>query len=157
MTPPAMPTRARATRWCYWPPTARWPRGSRRWSAGAPRPWCACWGGIAAGERTRRPTARTPDAPGLAPAAWEAERWRVIDRDPHTVGVASATWTTRLLADYLAAQMGHAAGIETVRLALHRGKYVCKRPTWTLPRKAEEQEGWATPARGYPGSRWRSS
>jgi len=65
-------------------------------------------------------------------AAWEADRWRVIDLDPHTVGVASATWTTPLLADYLAGQTGHHAGDETVRLALHRGDYVCKRPTWTL-------------------------
>ena len=26
---------------------------------------------------------------------------------------------------------------------LHRFDYVCKRPKWTLKRKAEEQEDWA--------------
>jgi hypothetical protein len=34
--------------------------------------------------------------------------------------VDSALWTCRLLADYLAAVTGHRAGVETVRLALHR-------------------------------------
>jgi hypothetical protein len=34
--------------------------------------------------------------------------------------VDSALWSCRLLADYLAAATGHRAGIETVRVALHR-------------------------------------
>ena len=40
--------------------------------------------------------------PGAAPVvtpAWEAELRRVIELDPHEVGVASALWTTGLLAD----------------------------------------------------------
>src|SRR5438874_4164574 len=39
-------------------------------------------------------------APGRARTvtpAWEAELLRVIERDPHEVGVASANWTTGLL------------------------------------------------------------
>jgi transposase len=44
--------------------------------------------------RTGRPLGVTPD--------WLAELQRVIELDPHTVGVPSAVWTTRLLADYLA-------------------------------------------------------
>ena len=91
--------------------------------------------GLAPRSRTGRPLGVTP--------AWLAELGRVIDLDPHTVGVDSAVWTTRLLADYLAEATGHHAGIETVRDHLHRLGYVCKRPTWTLQRKAEEQEGWA--------------
>jgi transposase len=67
----------------------------------------------------------------------------VIDLDPHTVGVDSANWTTRLLADYLARVTGHRTGIETVRAHLHQAGYVCKRPTWTLQRKAAEHEAWA--------------
>src|SRR5262245_28419303 len=46
-------------------------------------------------------------APGRAPTvtlAWKAELLRVIDLDPHTVGVHSANWTTGLLALYLAAK-----------------------------------------------------
>jgi transposase len=77
------------------------------------------------------------------PPAWEAELVRVADLDPHQVGVDSALWTCRLLADYLAEQTGHRAGIETVRIALHRAGFVCKRPRWVLSRKAQAQPGWA--------------
>jgi transposase len=67
----------------------------------------------------------------------------VAEEDPHQVGVDSALWTCRLLADYLAEQTGHQAGIETVRVALHRAGFVCKRPRWVLSRKAQAQPGWA--------------
>jgi transposase len=84
--------------------------------------------------------------PGAAPTvtpAWEAELRRVIELDPHEVGVASPLWTTGLLATYLAAQTGVEMSAETVRRYLHRFDYVCKRPKWTLKRKAEDQEDWA--------------
>src|SRR6266508_3099935 len=57
------------------------------------------------------------------PPGWEQELVRVADLDPHEVGVDSALWTCRLLADYLAEQTGHRAGIETVRVALHRAGF----------------------------------
>jgi transposase len=88
----------------------------------------------------RRPA---PGSLPAAPPAWEAELRRVIDLDPHDVGVPSPLWTTGLLAAHLATQTGHAASDETVRRALHRFDYVCKRPKWTLKRKAEEQPDWA--------------
>src|SRR5215218_8619918 len=75
------------------------------------------------------------------PPAWEAELVRVADCDPRSVGVDSALWTCRLLADYLAEVTGHHAGIETVRVALHRAGFVCKRPVWTLQRKARPSRG----------------
>jgi transposase len=89
-----------------------------------------------------------PGRPPEVPAAWQEELCRVIEEDPGTrlrvtVGVASANWTTRLLAEYLAQQTGHRTGIETVRRHLHAAGYVCKRSTWTLARKAEEQPEWA--------------
>ena len=84
-----------------------------------------------------------PGQPPHYPPAWEAELVRVADLDPHQVGVDSALWSCRLLSDYLATQTGHRAGIETVRLALHRAGYVCKRPRWVLTRKAQAQPGWA--------------
>ena len=90
--------------------------------------------GLVPGKHTGRPLGVTP--------AWLAELQRVIDLDPHAVGVDSAVWTTRLLADYLAAATGHRTGIETVREQLHRAGYVCKRPTWSLKRKASQQAGW---------------
>jgi transposase len=84
-----------------------------------------------------------PGQPPHYPPAWEQELVRVADLDPHEVGVDSALWTCRLLADYLAEVTGHRAGIETVRVALHRAGFVCKRPVWTLTRKAQAQPGWA--------------
>ena len=67
----------------------------------------------------------------------------MADLDPHEVGVDSALWTCRLLADYLAGVTGYRAGIESVRIALHRAGFVCKRPRWVLSRKAQAQPGWA--------------
>jgi len=90
--------------------------------------------GLVPGKHTGRPLGVTP--------AWLAELERVIELDPHTVGVDSAVWTTRLLADYLERVTGHRTGIEAVRVHLHRLGYVCKRPTWSLKRKSTEQAGW---------------
>jgi transposase len=84
-----------------------------------------------------------PGQPPHYPPAWQAELVRVAELDPRSVGVDSALWTCRLLSDYLAGVTGHRAGIETVRLALHRAGYVCKRPRWVLTRKAQAQPGWA--------------
>ena len=84
-------------------------------------------------------------APGRAPTVtpeWKAELLRVIDLDPHTVGVRSANWTPHLLATYLAAKTQVAVTAETVRLYLRAAGGVCKRPTWTLKRKAEAQPGY---------------
>src|SRR6266581_370176 len=61
-----------------------------------------------------------PGQPPHYPPGWEQELVRVADLDPHEVGVDSALWTCRLLADYLQGVTGHRAGIETVRIALHR-------------------------------------
>jgi transposase len=90
--------------------------------------------GLAPRQRTGRPVEVTP--------AWLAELRRVIDLDPHMVGVDSAVWTTRVLAEYLERVTGHRTGIESVRVHLHRAGYVCKRPTWSLKRKSTEQAGW---------------
>jgi transposase len=95
-------------------------------------------GGLAAVPNRPRPGA----APTVTPA-WVAELRRVIELDPHEVGVASALWTTGLLATYLAEQTGVDTSDETVRRYLHRFDYVCKRPRWTLKCKAEEQPDWA--------------
>ncbi len=89
------------------------------------------------------PHRRRPGRPVAVPAAWRAELLRAIELDPRSVGMQSATWTTRLLADYLARATGYRVGIETVRRHLHQADYVCKRATWTLRRKAAEQPEWA--------------
>ena len=72
-------------------------------------------------------------------AAWEGELLRVIELDPHEVGQDTANWTTERLAEYLGQHTGIRVTEETVRVYLHAHDYVCKRPTWTLRRKAEAQ------------------
>ena len=84
-----------------------------------------------------------PGRPVVRPAAWTEELCRVIEEDPHTVGVPRANWTTALLAEYLAQKTGQRMGQETVRRQLHAVGYVCKRPTWTLEPKAHDQPEWA--------------
>jgi hypothetical protein len=81
--------------------------------------------------------------------AWKTELLRVIALDPHTVGVRSANWPTRLLATYLAVHTHVTVTAETVRLYLHAAGGVCKRPTWTLKRKAAEQPGYVGNACGW--------
>ena len=80
--------------------------------------------------------------------AWEAELVRVIELDPHEVGQDTANWTTEKLAEYLGAQTGIQVTEETVRVYLHAHSYVCKRPTWTLRRKAEEKADYVGNASG---------
>lgn len=84
-----------------------------------------------------------PGQPPHYPPGWEQELVRVAEEDPRSLGVDSALWTCRLLADYLEGVTGYRAGIETVRIALHRAGFVCKRPRWVLTRKATSQPGWA--------------
>ncbi len=81
-------------------------------------------------------------------AAWEAELLRVIELDPHAVGQDTANWTTERLAAYLGQHTGIQVTEETVRVYLHAHGYVCKRPTWTLRRKAEEKADYVGNACG---------
>jgi len=85
------------------------------------------------------PRRTSPGRQRSVTVAWEAELIRVIELDPHEVGQETANWTTELLAEYLGQQTGITVTHETVRVYLHAHGYVCKRPTWTLRRKAEEK------------------
>ncbi len=71
-----------------------------------------------------------------------AELLRVIELDPHEVGVSSANWTTELLAEYLDQHTGIQVTEETMRVYLHANGYVCKRPTWTDASQSGEQAGY---------------
>ena len=96
--------------------------------------------------------------PGVAPTvtdAWRTELVRIVELDPRSVGVTSAVWTTELLAAHLAEATGIAVSLETVRRHLHAAGYVCKRPTWTLKRRAEEQAEYPGNVPGWRrSSRW---
>jgi len=87
-------------------------------------------------------------APTVTPE-WKAELLRGIDLEPHTVGVSGANWTPGGLATYLAPKTGMTVTAETGRLSLRAAGYVCKRPTWTLKRKAEEPPGYGGNASGW--------
>ena len=89
--------------------------------------------------------------PKVTPA-WLAELERVVELDPHTLGVPSANWTTGLLAAYLQKQTGIGVSADTVGRHLHQKGFVCKRPTWTLKPKATQQEGYAGNACGWKRS-----
>jgi len=94
------------------------------------------------------PRRKAPGRARTVTLAWEAELVRVIELDPHEVGQDTANWTTELLAEYLSQQTGVTVSLETVRVYLHVHGYVCKRPTWTLRRKAEEKADYVGNACG---------
>src|SRR5437588_10204959 len=89
-----------------------------------------------------------PDRECRVTAAGEAELLSVIELDPHEVGEDTANWTTERLAEYLCQHTGIEVTEETVRVYLHAHDYVCKRPTWTLRRKAEAQAHYVGNASG---------
>lgn len=88
------------------------------------------------------PRKKPPGGARVVTPEWEAQLLRVVGLSPREAGMESANWTTGLLAEHLAGRTGIAVGAETVRHYLHANGYVCKRPTWTLARKAAEQPGW---------------
>jgi len=94
------------------------------------------------------PRRTAPGRERTATEAWEAELLRVIELDPHEVGQDTANWTTERLAEYLGQHTGIQVTEETVRVYLHALDYVCKRPTWTLRRKAEVQTHYVGNASG---------
>jgi transposase len=94
------------------------------------------------------PRRTAPGRERTVTAAWEAELVRVIELDPHEVGQDTANWTTERLAEYLEQQTGVQVTQETVRVYLHAHGYVCKRPTWTLKRKAQEKADYVGNACG---------
>lgn len=71
--------------------------------------------------------------------AWQKALAEAMKLGPEACGVSRPTWNAPLLAKYLAKKTGISVSESTVRRALARLGYVCRRPTWTLRHKAEEQ------------------
>ena len=90
-----------------------------------------------------------PGRRATTPSAWTAEMTRVIDLDPHAVGVPSATWSLRLLADYLTGATGHRASLTHTWRALRQHERVCKRPVHSVKHKAQEQPDWPKKVSGW--------
>lgn len=93
----------------------------------------------------RRPKS-TPQ--GCVSHAWEKALAEAMRLGPQACGVPRPTWTAQLLADYLAEVTGIAVSECTVRRGLALLGYVCRRPTWTVRHKAEEQPGYLPKRRG---------
>src|SRR2546426_9557156 len=143
-----MPKRARATRCscsrCEARPRARSPKSC----CAVRTQWC-----VSSNDSLPVDWTPFPDEPPLG----ESERSRspgkprgsrVIELDPHEVGQDTANWTTERLAGYVGQSTGIQVTEETVRVYLHAHGYVCKRPTWTLRRKAEQKADYVGNACG---------
>jgi transposase len=85
----------------------------------------------------RRPTPTPPWAHNTP--AFRQHLADAMERGPRACGVPRPTWTAPLLAQYLAGPTGQAVSERTVRRGLAALDYVCRRGTWTVRHKAEEQ------------------
>jgi hypothetical protein len=79
---------------------------------------------------------------------WRARLTRAMEAGPRACGVPRPTWTAPLLARYLTEQTGYRTGERTVRRGLADLGWVCRRGTWTVRHKAEEQPDYVPKRRG---------
>lgn len=91
------------------------------------------------GRSALRPAPRTRFSRQRVTLAWQKALAEAMKLGPQACGVPRPTWTAPLLAEYLAKKTGIAVGEHTVRRGLALLDYVCRRPTWTVRHKAEEQ------------------
>jgi len=89
----------------------------------------------------------TPPAARVTPV-FRRELATAMERGPRACGVPRPTWTAPLLAEYLAKRTGVAVGERTVRRELAALDYVCRRGTWTVRHKAEEQQDYVPKRKG---------
>lgn len=80
--------------------------------------------------------------------AWQKALAEAMKLGPEACGTPRPTWTAPLLAKYLGEETGIAVGERTVRRGLELLGYVCRRPTWTVRYKAEEQPDYYPKRKG---------
>ncbi len=80
--------------------------------------------------------------------AWQKALAEAMRAGPQACGIPRPTWTAPLLAKYLEGKTGIAVDEHTVRRYLALLDYVCRRPTWTVRHKAEEQPDYLPKRRG---------
>lgn len=100
------------------------------------------------GRAALRPPLRTRFSRQRVTLAWQKALAEAMRLGPQACGIPRPTWTAPLLAGYLAGKTGIAVGEWTVRHHLALLDYVCRRPTWTVRHKAEEQPDYAPKRRG---------
>ena len=80
--------------------------------------------------------------------SWQKALASAMEAGPAAGGLTRPAWTAPLLAEYLKEQTGIAVDERTVRRGLESLGYVCRRPTWTVRHKAEEQPDYHPKRRG---------
>jgi transposase len=79
---------------------------------------------------------------------WQKALALAMERGPRACGIDRPTWTAPLLEQYLGEQTGVAVGERSVRRGLESLGYVCRRSTWVLRHKAEEQPDYHPKGKG---------
>lgn len=112
----------------------------RRWLHRFETEGCA---GLVEAPRSGRPPELT--------TAIEAFLREVVVQSPRNFGYARPGWTTALLAKLIRRQFKRRVTDECVRQHLAQVGGVCRRPTWTVKYRAQEQPGYAQKKAGLPG------
>ena len=86
--------------------------------------------------------------PAKVTLEWQRLLAEAMRLGPEACGVPRPTWTAPLLADYLTKRTGIVVSERTVRRGLDLLGYVCRRPTWTVRHKAQEQPDYAPKRQG---------
>jgi transposase len=112
----------------------------RRWLHRFEAEGCA---GLVDAPRSGRPPAVT--------LAIELFLREAVAKSPRDYGYARPGWTTALLARLVRRQFKRSVTAECVRQHLAQVDGVCRRPTWTVKHRAQEQPGYAQKKAGLQG------
>jgi transposase len=80
--------------------------------------------------------------------AWQKTLALAMEAGPEACGIPRPTWSAPLLVEYLAEQTGIAVSERTVRRGLASLGYVCRRGTWTVRHRAEEDPDYLPKRKG---------
>ena len=79
---------------------------------------------------------------------WQRALAEAMQAGSQACGMTRPTWSAPLLAKYLKERTGIEVGERSVRRGLAGLGYVCRRPTWVLRHKAEEQPDYHPKGKG---------
>ena len=97
--------------------------------------------------RERRGTRGTPHFHRRT-LAWQKTLALAMEAGPEACGVPRPSWSVPLLVQYLAEQTGIAVSERTVGRGLASLGYVCRRGTWTVRHRAEEDPDYHPKRKG---------
>lgn len=84
-----------------------------------------------------------PGRPSELTPAIENFLLKCLKQSPRRYGFSRPTWTTATLAEVVNKRFPIEISDECVRQHLQRLNIVCRRPTWTVKHRAEQQPGYA--------------